>query len=81
MSNTENKPCEQNTSCCGVVEFIKEFYVVLIFGTFFLLNMFLPLLFLPEGNIRWVYGLFSGIVASIAIILLVAYVKGQKISK
>lgn len=78
MSDTEKQSCDQNTNCCGVVEFIKEFYVVLIFGTFFLLNMFLPLLFLPAGEIRWVYGLFSGIVACIAIILLVGFVKKKR---
>lgn len=46
-----------------VAEFFEEYWVVLFFGTFFLMTLFLPLLFLDNRN--WFYW-------SVVITLLVA---------
>ncbi len=67
MSENETESHENLT----VAEFFEEYWILLFFGAFFFMTMFLPLLFMNRSNL-----LYWGIVISLCIAMCLLTIPG-----
>ncbi len=71
-------PHDEHSEVITVTEFFEEYGMIVFFGTFFLMQMFLPLLFME--NRTWMYfGLAGTILTALALLILPMFCcKGNK---